>query len=354
MGKAKTALIKYIFLDIIGFTNNRSVEAQTDLIGYLNSMVTESLEKHNLSTKGNIAPESHGQTILIPTGDGICIALIDVGHEYDIHLRVALDILALIDKHNSETSDDMRKFEVRIGLNENVDNLVTDINGNQNVAGMGISMAQRTMSQADGSQILVAQATYGTLFAREQYMKSFRMYKAKAKHGIEFYVYQYIDNDKIGLNIKTPEVFIPPRPMVKGPLKLTKCVAYYLAHAIKNENFFISKKGVYLNFSTILLLHFLALDSAEKSSAGKYKEPIFMTWKANSASIEIQWDYYSKVDNWIALEFSNRIMADLVEYADCFEYGGLTMYTFVNEKGQKKLKDEWPEIWQEFSLDELG
>ena len=150
MGKAKTALIKYIFLDIIGFTNNRSVEAQADLIGYLNSVVTETLEKHNLATDQDILPESHGQSILIPTGDGICIALIDVGDEYDIHLRVALDILALIDKHNSETPDDMRKFEVRIGLNENVDNLVTDINGNQNVAGMGINMAQRTMSQADG------------------------------------------------------------------------------------------------------------------------------------------------------------------------------------------------------------
>lgn len=353
MGKAKTALIKYIFLDIISFTNNRSVEAQADLIGYLNSVVNETLEKHNLATDQDILPESHGKSILIPTGDGICIALIDVGDEYDIHLRVALDILALIDKHNSETPDDMRKFEVRIGLNENVDNLVTDINGNQNVAGMGINMAQRTMSQADGSQILVGQATHETLFAREQYMESFRRYKAKAKHGIEFDVYQYIDEDKTGLNIKTPEVFFLPRPVVKGPLKLTKSAAYYLAHAIKNENFFISKKGVYPNSATIILLHFLARDSAEKSNAGKYREPVFETWKANSAPIEVQWDYYSKVDNWVAIGFSDRIQADLVEYADCFEFS-LVMYTFVSEKGQKKLRYEWPEIWQEFSLDELG
>jgi len=354
MGKAKTALIKYIFLDIISFTNNRSVEAQADLIGYLNSVVTKTLEKHNLATdQDNILPKSHGQSILIPTGDGICIALIDVGDDYDIHLQVAIDILALIYKHNSETSDEMRKFEVRIGLNENVDNLVTDINGNQNVAGMGINMAQRTMSQADGSQILVSRATYETLFAREQYMKSFRKYKAKAKHDLEFDVYQYIDEDKTGLNTKTPEVFIPSPPVVKGPFKLTKYAAYYLAHAVKNEKFFISKKGVYPNFSTILL-HFLARDSAEKSYAGKYKEPTFMTWRANSASIEVQWDYYSKVDTWIAIEFSDRIMADLCKYADCFEFSGIAMYMFVNEKGQKKLRDEWPEIWQEFSLDELG
>ena len=184
-------------------------------------------------------------------------------------------------------------------------------------------------------------------------MESFRRYKTKAKHGIEFDVYQYIDEDKTGLNIKTPEVFFLPRPVVKGPLKLTKSAAYYLAHAIKNEKFFISKKGVYPNFSTILL-HFLARDSTEKSSAGKYREPVFMTWKANSAPIQVQWDYYSKVDNWVAIGFSDRLQADLVGYADCFEFVALTMYTFVNKKGQKKLRDEWPEIWQEFSLDELG
>ena len=355
MGKAKTALIKYIFLDIIGFTNNRSVEAQADLIGYLNSVVTETLEKHNLTTDEDILPKSHGQTILIPTGDGICIALIDVGDEYDIHLRVALDILALIDNHNSKTLDDMRKFEVRIGLNENVDNLVTDINGNQNVAGVGINMAQRTMSQADGSQILVAQATYETLFAREQYMKSFRKYKAKAKHSIEFDVYQYIDENKTGLNIKMPEVFIPPPPVAKGPPKLTKYTAYYLAHAIKNEAFFISKKEIYPHYATIILLHFLAQDSVEKSRAdNKYRYSFFKTFRANSAPIQAQWDYYLRVDKCVGIELSDRIQVDLCKYADSFEHPGLLMYTFVSQKGKKKLRDEWLEIWQEFSLDELG
>ncbi len=34
---------KYVFLDIVGFTRNRSVEAQSDIVGYLNGIVNDSL-----------------------------------------------------------------------------------------------------------------------------------------------------------------------------------------------------------------------------------------------------------------------------------------------------------------------
>jgi len=354
MGKAKTALIKYIFLDIVGFTKNRSVEAQSDLIGYLNSIITESLEKHNLSTNQDILPGGKGESILIPTGDGICIALVDVGDDYDIHLRVALDILDLIWKHNLKTEDGMRKFEVRIGLNENVDNLVTDINRNQNVAGMGINMAQRTMSQADGSQILVSQATHETLCGREKYMKSFRQYTGKGKHGQTFPVYQYIEQGEKYLNMEVPKSFVQAK---KIEPKLTKLVAYYLAHAIKHQRFFLSKTREYLlKYNAPLLLYLLAYESELQSCRTRYDQSSsFYTWGSRcGASIEEQYNHYAEIDSWVNIQFE-VLLEDrhLSKFASCFE-GNIydRQYTFVSEKGRAKLKQDWPEIWREFSLDE--
>jgi Adenylate and Guanylate cyclase catalytic domain len=85
-----------------------------------------------------------------------------------------LAILNELKDRNSKAHDEMRQFEVRIGLNENVDNRVVDINGRPNVAGAGINMAQRVMSPADGSQILIGAAVYETLRHRECYMNTFR------------------------------------------------------------------------------------------------------------------------------------------------------------------------------------
>ena len=107
MSGAKTATVKYTFLDIVAFTKGRSVEAQSDLIDRLNSIVLEVLEK---------AVKGANQVIYLPTGDGICIALIDIPTPYDIHLQVALNILQAIEEKNSQTEDQMRQFQVRIGL----------------------------------------------------------------------------------------------------------------------------------------------------------------------------------------------------------------------------------------------
>src|SRR5207247_1118195 len=115
------------------------------------------------------APENR---ILLPTGDGMCIALIATYLPYDIHLTLAVEILSALERRNTEITDPMRRFEVRIGLGENVDNLVTDANGHPNVAGYGINTSQRVMSLADGNQILVSRTVFETLRGRERYMNS--------------------------------------------------------------------------------------------------------------------------------------------------------------------------------------
>jgi len=145
MADEKTARVKYLFMDIVGYTKGRSTDAQSEIIRYQNSIVCEALEAERIKP---------AHRILIPTGDGMCIALIKGSQPLDILVRLALAILDRIAKHNSIAPDKAHQFEVRIGLNENEDNLVIDINGRPNVAGAGINMAQRVMSKGDAGHVL--------------------------------------------------------------------------------------------------------------------------------------------------------------------------------------------------------
>jgi class 3 adenylate cyclase len=174
--EAITIPAKYVFLDVVGFTHERSVEAQSDIVHILNDIVQGGITE-------NEVPKD--KLILLPTGDGMCIALLNVESPYDVHLLIALSIVKRVHEHNEEIENEMRKFQVRIGLNSNIDNLVTDINGNRNIAGAGISVASRVMNVADGNQILVGESVFDTLRYREKYMSAFKHYPATVKHEVK-------------------------------------------------------------------------------------------------------------------------------------------------------------------------
>src|SRR5213082_1633405 len=101
---SETADVKYVFLDIVGFTNHRSVEAQSDLIDGLNCAVENALKDSRVD---------ESQRILLPTGDGMAIALLDA-KPFDVHLKLAIQILRHVSSLSESTNDKMRKFAVRI------------------------------------------------------------------------------------------------------------------------------------------------------------------------------------------------------------------------------------------------
>jgi hypothetical protein len=100
-------LTKYVFLDVVGFSK-RTAEDQARIVRRLNSIVTESLAAHEIGEEGRI---------VIPTSDGMCVALIGRHQSYDVHLQVALGILKSLHAHNLETPETARRFLVRIGIN---------------------------------------------------------------------------------------------------------------------------------------------------------------------------------------------------------------------------------------------
>lgn len=217
MPEAITIPAKYIFLDIVGFTHNRSVEAQSDIIKALNEIVESVIKEHEISKD---------DVMFLPTSDGICIALLNIGTPYDIHLQIALGIVGKVYKHSINTPNKMRKFEVRVGVNSYTDNLVTDINGNQNIAGAGVNFASRIMKMADGNQILVSKFVYDDFRHYEKYSSSFKAFRAKIKEDVELPVYQFTAHSCEGLNVSTPislrdsaPASIPPKAPAVAPPK---------------------------------------------------------------------------------------------------------------------------------------
>lgn len=189
---------KYIYLDVVGFTRGRSVEAQARVVEVLNSIVYDSIKKNEFS---------FNNLLFMPTGDGMCIALLRVDEPFDIHMLIALSIINRIHGYNTTFADEKAEFKVRVGINSNIDIGVIDINRRQNIAGAGISMASRIMDKADGNQILVGEPVYQTLNYRDKYMNSFRLYKAEIKHGDTINIYQFIKEGHLGLNIDIPKAF---------------------------------------------------------------------------------------------------------------------------------------------------
>jgi predicted aspartyl protease len=186
-----------VFLDVVAYSE-RTIESQAAIIDALNRIVRESVRACKLG------PD---HVIYLPTGDGICISLLDVSDPPDIQMRIALGILRRLHKHNSRAVDKELDFKVRVGINSNRDNVIIDINGNPNVSGDGINMSARIMNKADGCQILVGEPVFGILRKRREYASAFRPYTAIVKHDLALPVYQFVGTGYAYLNVDVPRAF---------------------------------------------------------------------------------------------------------------------------------------------------
>ncbi len=144
--------VKYVFLDVVGFSS-RTPDEQVRIVRAMNKIVAGTL---NTFLPGVLH-------ILIPTGDGLCIAVL-ADEPIDIHLKIALNVLEKLDAHNKhEAPASQESFQLRIDLNEGMDSLITDIKGSVNVIGEHINMSQRIMSASEPNGILVGVNVFSSL-----------------------------------------------------------------------------------------------------------------------------------------------------------------------------------------------
>ena len=337
MAELITARIKYIYLDVVGFTHNRTVETQVEIVSKLNDIIKGCLT--------DLFPEL--DVIYIPIGDGICICLLD-SKLYNDYIIIAEEIIRRINAVYNPRVKQSLQFQVRIGINENVDNIITDINGNRNVCGSGVNDAQRIMNFGDSNHILVGRSVADTLMPREKYSKAFRRYIGTTKHDTHMELYQYIGAGVADLNRDPPSAFAPS---VEKPL--TEYAAYYIATLLRNREFIEKtlEQKPFLSWQLSVQMAYLAEDALGHSTETKlspYRN--HMPTTPNNTPQE-QFELFCELPWELCLDLQDaKVFSTLrFSYSDCFEPKPTGAYLIPSKKGEQKLKDESPKIYKEFN-----
>jgi class 3 adenylate cyclase len=133
-GSSRTLVCSVLFVDIAGYSK-LGVSDQIRMKSRFNEVLAESLADMGLRDR-----------VVIDTGDGAAIAFLD---DPERALFAALAIF-----------DNVGELPVRMGINLGPVYVAKDINGQNNVIGDGINVAQRIMSFADKGELLVSRSFY--------------------------------------------------------------------------------------------------------------------------------------------------------------------------------------------------
>lgn len=138
----KTIMCSVLFLDIVEYSK-KSVAGQISLKDRFNSYLSAAISSVPITDR-----------IILDTGDGAAINFLG---DVEDALKTALSLRESM--LNEEASIDPPLL-VRAGINLGPVRLVRDINGQPNIVGDGINVAQRVMGFADVGQILVSRSYY--------------------------------------------------------------------------------------------------------------------------------------------------------------------------------------------------
>jgi len=194
----RTYICSVLFLDIVEYSQ-RSVAEQIALKERFNAVLTEA-----------IAGVATDDRIILDTGDGAAVSFL--GDPEDTLFAG----MSLRDAVAGQDVTSGPQLQIRVGVNLGPVRLVKDINGQPNIIGDGINVAQRVMSFAEPGQILVSRSYYDVM-ARlsEDYAKLFHYEGAKTdKHVREHEVYA-ISSAPSNLRRTVP---VPaPKPVLRLP-----------------------------------------------------------------------------------------------------------------------------------------
>ncbi len=137
----RTVICSVVFLDIVAYSE-KPVSEQSQLKERLNEFLAEALS--------DVAPNDR---VILDTGDGAALSFL--GDPEDA-LFASLSLRDAIGLPQMEEPE----LQVRIGINLGPVRLVKDLNGQLNIIGDGINVAQRVMSFAAPGQILVSRSYY--------------------------------------------------------------------------------------------------------------------------------------------------------------------------------------------------
>jgi adenylate/guanylate cyclase family protein/PEGA domain-containing protein len=174
----RTFICSVAFLDIIEYSK-KGVTSQIALKEQLNRVLGEAL-------KGVAASDR----IILDTGDGAAISFVG---DPEQALFVSLMLRNAVEQRKPGVTDELN---VRIGINLGPVKLIKDLNGQANIVGDGINVAQRIMSFAEPNQILVSRSYYEVVSClSDAYAKMFHYEGSRTdKHVREHEVYAVGDS----------------------------------------------------------------------------------------------------------------------------------------------------------------
>ncbi len=208
----RTFICSVVFIDIVEYSR-KAVAEQIRLKEQLNSLLAEALK--------DVAANDR---VILDTGDGAAISF--VGDPED-----ALFVcIALRDAVSPPAPGGAVPLQMRIGINLGPVKLVQDLNGQPNIIGDGINVAQRIMGFAEPTQILVARSYYEVVSClSDAYAKLFHYEGSRTdKHVREHEVYA-VGDSTLELKLKY-EADRPTPPRLTGSSTSGKTVIDHLTH----------------------------------------------------------------------------------------------------------------------------
>ena len=212
----KTIMCSVLFLDIVEYSK-KSVAGQISLKDRFNSYLSEAIRDVPMTDR-----------IILDTGDGAAINFLG---DVEDALKAAL---SLRESLLNEEPDVGHPLLVRMGINLGPVRLVRDINGQPNIVGDGINVAQRVMGFADVAQILVSRSYYDAVSRLSpQYAGMFHYQGSRTdKHVREHEVYAigYPGDKTTRRGTAMPVVVEPEESILAGAMERAKAV-WHLAIA---------------------------------------------------------------------------------------------------------------------------
>jgi class 3 adenylate cyclase len=196
--KPETAHI--LFLDAVGYST-LPLDRQTAVFRGLQEIV------NNSPTVAEAA--ARGEVVRAPTGDGMALAFFD---HCSSAIRCARELAEQIEGG----------FAVRMGLHTGEVVRQLDVNGNMNMSGDGINIAQRVMDFGDGGHILMSLA-YASELQRAGDPAAADCHDigvASAKHGMQIHLYNYhrpaVGTADVPARVRMDDRWIRPRELRLG------------------------------------------------------------------------------------------------------------------------------------------
>src|SRR5213596_2929043 len=163
--KSRLEIAHVLFMDIVGYSKLLTDE-QSEALQELNQVVR--------STEAARQAEAARELTVLPTGDGM--ALVFTG-SVEEPVECALEISRALRAQPS--------LPVRMGIHSGPIHHVKDANGRENIAGVGINIAQRVMDCGDAGHILVSKRVADDLAQRRRWQPYIHeLGDVEVKHGV--------------------------------------------------------------------------------------------------------------------------------------------------------------------------